>query len=230
MIPIPTRSIGSSPRMRGTRKLSAGKHMAARFIPAHAGNTQSALTCVPPPPVHPRACGEHECYLHYCNFLFGSSPRMRGTQRRTLLRRYNLRFIPAHAGNTWTRQQRRCRRPVHPRACGEHFPEHGCVWVLCGSSPRMRGTLRRVELQVVEARFIPAHAGNTLHPDRPVYVTSVHPRACGEHDPFGPTGFNPVGSSPRMRGTQTRVRRRLGRFRFIPAHAGNTQLWQPNST
>ena len=71
-------------------------------------------------------------------------------------------------------------------------------------------------------RFIPAHTGNT-NPAEVVRVNiSVHPRACGEHDPLVGVARHVLGSSPRMRGTpianpiQRRVRR------FIPAHAGNT--------
>ena len=53
-------------------------------------------------------------------------------------------------------------------------------------------------------RFIPAHAGNTLRPQRRVSLPTVHPRTRGEH-------------------VLKVVADVVGR-RFIPAHAGNTLL------
>jgi len=51
---------------------------------------------------------------------------------------------------------------------------------------------------------------------------SVHPRACGEHMARPAASMSGTGSSPRMRGTQLDVDRLHCYFRFIPAHAGNT--------
>ena len=53
--------------------------------------------------------------------------------------------------------------PVHPHACGEHFSCHIKICVKTGSSPRMRGTLNSVTFTLSRWRFIPTHAGNTLH-------------------------------------------------------------------
>jgi len=50
---------GSSPRMRGTLKGSAGNIAQYRFIPAHAGNTLELALSLLQFTVHPRACGEH---------------------------------------------------------------------------------------------------------------------------------------------------------------------------
>ena len=111
---------------------------------------------------------------------------------------------------------------VHPRACGEHTPALPSSVSIFGSSPRMRGTLGRRPDPRPRRRFIPAHAGNTAPPGRPGRGASVHPRACGEHSVSVDSAVNPVGSSPRMRGTRRRSRRPVGPGRFIPAHAGNT--------
>ena len=54
---------GSSPRMRGARILLASNGKCKRFIPAHAGSTQSGALHQPHQPVHPRACGEHNAVL-----------------------------------------------------------------------------------------------------------------------------------------------------------------------
>ena len=208
--------------MRGTpdRDCNSDRSPELRFIPAHAGNTSPKW------------------------FRNGSSPRMRGTQRRTLLRRYNLRFIPAHAGNTSASGT--LPTPVHPRRGTPQQKQSPH-----GSSPRMRGTPqpihKRADSHTVHPRACGEHlkrltAGN--NPRSPVhpracgehteltkhnwYVLAVHPRACGEHTKPRYEVFPVPGSSPRMRGTQRRtLRMRRYNLRFIPAHAGNTSKRTP---
>ena len=50
---------GSSPRVRGTRHLTASLIDTDRFIPACAGNTNPRFLQIQNPSVHPRVCGEH---------------------------------------------------------------------------------------------------------------------------------------------------------------------------
>ena len=112
--------VGSSPRVRGTRR----------------GWCRSA----PGFPVHPRVCGERQPPAHPVQELGGSSPRVRGTPRRLTLQPVGVRFIPACAGNAPFHQSGRQRQPVHPRVCGERHSEHGPELLAGGSSPRVRGT------------------------------------------------------------------------------------------
>ena len=93
-----------------------------------------------------------------------------------------------------------------------------------GSSPRVRGT--RFFSQVIPCtnRFIPARAGNTNPLAHNVPLLPVHPRACGEHSGGQHHAQRPVGSSPRVRGTQNAGRKPKPPTRFIPARAGNTSL------
>ena len=147
--------------MRGTPSTCPFSNSLERFIPAHAGNTRTRWLRQDSPAVHPRACGEH---IHCgslrtsCN---GSSPRMRGTPVNALSHNAQLRFIPAHAGNTSSSGSRLERSSVHPRACGEHRFYDLAESFDLGSSPRMRGTQKPVGRSYVLNRFIPAHAGNT---------------------------------------------------------------------
>ena len=46
---------------------------------------------------------------------------MRGTLEDLLLLCEGIRFIPAHAGNTYLLDLAYCAGTVHPRACGEHL-------------------------------------------------------------------------------------------------------------
>jgi len=133
-------------------------------------------------------------------------------------------FIPAHAGNTARLRVDKRLPAVHPRACGEHFWQHNRRIAETGSSPRMRGTRSGPLLKPPRRRFIPAHAGNTsLHAAASVSPT-VHPRACGEHPIVSFIGFGISGSSPRMRVTLNKALTVPPIYRFIPAHAGNTQV------
>ncbi|EFH10694.1 hypothetical protein HMPREF0731_3079 [Pseudoroseomonas cervicalis ATCC 49957] len=93
-------SPGSSPRLRGTLNPAAAFALRQRFIPAPAGNTAHGWRAPSPPPVHPRACGEHSAEGSRNDGDDGSSPRLRGTRAQGSDPGERGRFIPAPAGNT----------------------------------------------------------------------------------------------------------------------------------
>ena len=156
-------SIGSSPRLRGTREHEYEPPNHTRFIPASAGNTRRRSHKPYNTPVHPRVCGEHTETSPAAPPGSGSSPRLRGTHRADGPDHRRHRFIPASAGNTPTRSGFSLRPTVHPRVCGEHASRPARV-------PR-------------GGRFIPASAGNTPGRRNLPVRPAVHPRVCGEHDP-----------------------------------------------
>ena len=131
---------GSSPRMRGTGLLRPSASSHHRFIPAHAGNSDSSLITALGDAVHPRACGEQTGAARVLRKRGGSSPRMRGTDARNVFPEDGERFIPAHAGNRALPILGNDQPAVHPRACGEQGGAHPCNLPSAGSSPRMRGT------------------------------------------------------------------------------------------
>ena len=151
----------------------------------------------------------------------GSSPRVRGTQKRNYQKKWGNRFIPACAGNACVGLRREVFETVHPRVCGEraHIPHF--IDFSSGSSPRVRGTLERLRLYQVCPRFIPACAGNAYLTYRVLRQSSVHPRVCGERCPGLKDSPWFSGSSPRVRGTQTSASQLRDSNRFIPACAGN---------
>ena len=196
-----------------------------RFIPAPAGNTTTLPMRRLARTVHPRACGEHRAGPDAYTTAHGSSPRLRGTRLASLGAGQRRRFIPAPAGNTHV-QPRHCGRcAVHPRACGEHSHSRRGRTPRAGSSPRLRGTRKTALMLRQMERFIPAPAGNTARGWTMNDMSTVHPRACGEHDAFAPAGGRNVGSSPRLRGTPIRRMGNGADWRFIPAPAGNTAGW-----
>jgi len=176
-----SRSVGSSPRVRGTRPAGGFPRPGWRFIPAGAGNTGGRSVRFAAQSVHPRGCGEHTLVLQRLDPCVGSSPRVRGTPAGTGGSFFIARFIPAGAGNTPT--------PIAWRRSGY------------GSSPRVRGTLISADPASRLCRFIPAGAGNTVFVGPEELEYAVHPRGCGEHALTAYVPETAGGSSPRVRGT-----------------------------
>ena len=153
---------GSSPRVRGTGKLSELSSRAPRFIPACAGNSTSSVRETYTDAVHPRVCGEQILVDAIFHSARGSSPRVRGTGRRYSTIRPSVRFIPACAGNSNGGGQDNHGNAVHPRVCGEQIFLAVVLASLTGSSPRVRGTANEQLYDGITSRFIPACAGNSF--------------------------------------------------------------------
>ena len=96
------------------------------------------------------------------------------------------------------------------------------VPVICGSSPRLRGTDGQSGKCSGHLRFIPAPAGNSVVALAQTIMRSVHPRACGEQHLEMATRSVSIGSSPRLRGTANDGGCWFEVNRFIPAPAGNS--------
>ena len=218
----PVTTTGSSPRGRGTQEARHPCESRHRFIPARAGNTRAMAPMSGVFPVHPRAGGEHTNPTTTPRGYIGSSPRGRGTHTWSHAFGRLHRFIPARAGNTRRSPASAASSSVHPRAGGEHSTREPRKIQAHGSSPRGRGTPRDAGRVRRRGRFIPARAGNTGRPNRPIRASSVHPRAGGEHNRAVPRSSRSSGSSPRGRGTRFPRHVPTPPDRFIPARAGNT--------
>ena len=133
---------------------------------------------------------------------------------------------------------------VHPRRRGEHCLVTHIPCEIYGSSPQARGTHLRYLILLLNLRFIPAGAGNTISLTDGTNTVTVHPRRRGEHarksdiesilGRFIPAGAGNTssaeiksreidGSSPQARGTHRVYACKRGHARFIPAGAGNTR-------
>ncbi len=137
----------------------------------------SALMLVP---VYPRSRGELIAGRKTRVSLSGLSPLTRGTLRRWHYQRVTTRFIPAHAGNSIKSALRMHCSAVYPRSRGElQFKISGSCNA-AGLSPLTRGT-RKHGIQFDDvARFIPAHAGNSMPGLPSECVPTVYPRSRGE--------------------------------------------------
>ena len=196
---------GLSPLARGTLGHIQAAADQPRFIPAGAGNTPDCCRRRPARTVYPRWRGEHWIIVCIYHLRCGLSPLARGTQAMERRENPDPRFIPAGAGNTHARHQRRRPGAVYPRWRGEHSHSTWRIRFLPGLSPLARGTRsRRIELKRY-LRFIPAGAGNTSLPRWDMNPEAVYPRWRGEH-PFCavPRGSS-TGLSPLARGTHINV-------------------------
>ena len=219
-------ALGSSPRMRGTRKPVKTKENGTGIIPAYAGNTSAARRREYRRWDHPRVCGEHCASRSNHLRLMGSSPRMRGTHQGWRDDGEVDGIIPAYAGNTRSDTGTSAGARDHPRVCGEHFNAVRSATSPQGSSPRMRGTRFIKNTGACPAGIIPAYAGNTWPYTGGRPSCRDHPRVCGEHLGFELFDAVDWGSSPRMRGTLDSDHGCLVGVGIIPAYAGNTPACQ----
>ena len=113
--------MGSSPRVRGTRRLRLPGFFLPGIIPACAGNTSTCRRAKNSTRDHPRVCGEHAALNVEALAAAGSSPRVRGTLPYFGGWVEHHGIIPACAGNTEPRRTQTTRRRDHPRVCGEHL-------------------------------------------------------------------------------------------------------------
>ena len=135
-----TKSLGSSPRMRGSQVHPEIALILHGIIPAHAGLTILSASHIRCPWDHPRACGAHFCAALIDVAHAGSSPRMRGSPTTSAASASLQGIIPAHAGLTIFRYKCIRRDRDHPRACGAHLMPQQSRQGVSGSSPRMRGS------------------------------------------------------------------------------------------
>ena len=91
----------------------------------------------------------------------GSSPRMRGALRSSMMYMPSAGIIPAYAGSTAGVRIRAWRSRDHPRVCGEHRDGSGYADTFAGSSPRMRGAPFTNISDELRKGIIPAYAGST---------------------------------------------------------------------
>ena len=161
-----SRSAGSSPHTRGTRRRRYVPQGLHRFIPAYAGNASTRKRLMASVTVHPRIRGERSEKPAARCLGIGSSPHTRGTPTDRPRRCLQRRFIPAYAGNACGRPAAERQRSVHPRIRGERRITQRARGPAAGSSPHTRGTLLGIRSPAVADRFIPAYAGNAA-PHRP---------------------------------------------------------------
>ena len=191
---------GSSPRVRGKRRITGLHDRRAGLIPACAGKTVGGFRPALLAGAHPRVCGENAAPQPAPGPIAGSSPRVRGKLEEVSGSFAVGGLIPACAGKTANHAEYGTCTPAHPRVCGENMPTQSAGAFGSGSSPRVRGKLSLLPTGRRLVRLIPACAGKTLSVRTRSRKATAHPRVCGENLASGETWPLGVGSSPRVRG------------------------------
>ena len=109
----------------------------------------------------------------------GLSPRVRGSLGRSQQPHPGRRSIPAGAGEPGAVSISARSTKVYPRGCGGAARRWLTVPIERGLSPRVRGSPLHGPSQVVEARSIPAGAGEPLQKIMVAGLNTVYPRGCG---------------------------------------------------
>ena len=192
---------GSSPRVRGSHPTTSQPSCFRGIIPAGAGLTQGWRYPGRWVWDHPRGCGAHRQNRPDSISCKGSSPRVRGSQVRLISLIEAHGIIPAGAGFTVGVVANRSYSWDHPRGCGAHSNFIDKIRLQRGSSPRVRGSPFRTYATNPRPGIIPAGAGLTT--DR--MARRDHPRGCGAHIQTRTIAMTPMGSSPRVRGSLSRI-------------------------
>ena len=125
-------------------------------------------------------CGEQLKKSMALHLKWGSSPRVRGTASLSNKIDNIEGIIPACAGNSPALALRLTQERDHPRVCGEQRLKYISLRLNKGSSPRVRGTVFLNQRIQIQARIIPACAGNSCRSISERPCARDHPRVCGE--------------------------------------------------
>ena len=192
---------GSPPRVRGTGVTAQWVSYPGWITPACAGNSKAPPRYLQTTLDHPRVCGEQGARCSFGAGCSGSPPRVRGTAVLALWESLNWRITPACAGNSarcWTVG---VGAQDHPRVCGEQGSWLFRFFRSQGSPPRVRGTASVHRRKLQSRRITPACAGNREFLHVPAPPPLDHPRVCGEQAHRLHHAPGPLGSPPRVRGT-----------------------------
>ncbi len=150
----------------------------------------------------------------------GPSPCVRGSRARSAVKWAMLGSIPACAGEPARPPHRAGPARVHPRVCGGARATTVRAVVVDGPSPRVRGSHRRARRRALDARSIPACAGEPYYIRPRFALYTVHPRVCGGAVDTYNGCFPGYGPSPRVRGSHNALRCPSAKHGSIPACAG----------
>ena len=170
---------GTSPRVRGKRRDALRFQLGVRYIPACAGEASVRRLDIVGLEVHPRVCGGSRRAAGDMVVAEGTSPRVRGKRTAGSVRVWSSRYIPACAGEAIAPIRTVLTVRVHPRVCGGSPLPRASVYVLAGTSPRVRGKRYLGRIPCLSVRYIPACAGEARRSGATRAAKWVHPRVCG---------------------------------------------------
>ena len=150
----------------------------------------------------------------------GLSPPTRGNRRADARRHRVEGSIPAHAGEPQHPRRRKRFLAVYPRPRGGTLPPSQANRQRPGLSPPTRGNRGRFRRKRLDARSIPAHAGEPTVRARKDGSGEVYPRPRGGTPRCKNEAGEVGGLSPPTRGNLQLQLHGLSYSGSIPAHAG----------
>ena len=120
LLPLPLRSGGSPPQVRGKPAAQKAPETGLWITPAGAGKTRGGKECRTANRDHPRRCGENCAAAQTVSLCSGSPPQVRGKHFGGASDRKPPRITPAGAGKTLNPPTQRINDQDHPRRCGEN--------------------------------------------------------------------------------------------------------------
>ncbi len=151
----------------------------SRSIPAGAGEPSAWYSRSGEKRVYPRGCGGAALSPVSRWRKWGLSPRVRGSQRRSVMPSLLSRSIPAGAGEPTIASSARNTTRVYPRGCGGATKAVAKRLKHLGLSPRVRGSLALDSKHPKRLRSIPAGAGEPQASNTSLAASAVYPRGCG---------------------------------------------------
>ncbi len=215
-----SRGTGLSPRVRGNPKAVPAPPPRPRTIPACAGEPAAGKPDCTGRKDYPRVCGGTEQSWRESPTGNGLSPRVRGNLFVLAFAVFNVRTIPACAGEPVCAAVSVAGLEDYPRVCGGTGPTEGCGPRWCGLSPRVRGNPGPTVAPARRRGTIPACAGEPSTPGPPHTWAGDYPRVCGGTPGGCRPNPAPAGLSPRVRGNHSRPIPAQRTQRTIPACAG----------
>ena len=189
-------------------------------IPACAGEPTTAAAAPTRAGVDPRVCGGAFSAKPRSRAIKGRSPRVRGSRGDVDRRRQVRRSIPACAGEPATGSGGAAHGGVDPRVCGGAIGRRVWPRAWAGRSPRVRGSLERIDVPLREVGSIPACAGEPNRARDAPARARVDPRVCGGAPARASSVAAFCGRSPRVRGSPGGRVLGEGAGGSIPACAG----------
>ncbi len=211
---------GLSPRVRGSLPAIVGPAPPPGSIPAGAGEPNRRRHQPRRYRVYPRGCGGASLFSGDPATRWGLSPRVRGSPMRcdVVVRRHGS--IPAGAGEPGPTRFQAHQIGVYPRGCGGAISRASASDCCLGLSPRVRGSHPVPFPSENRLGSIPAGAGEPRSCFTSLGDAGVYPRGCGGAMCEQMDKPEPVGLSPRVRGSHKIGMTLHLRPGSIPAGAG----------
>ena len=193
-------SQGTSPHLRGNRPRCRSGVMAPWDIPALTGEPSSSYRAARLRTGHPRTYGGTRLSVTKRPSRSGTSPHLRGNQRKPGDVPDNRRDIPALTGEPHGCP--RCQRCVtgHPRTYGGTRIPRNSQTGPEGTSPHLRGNPYPAPTAVPSAHDIPALTGEPVSAPTPSIRRGGHPRTYGGTSQKRTYCSVRAGTSPHLRG------------------------------